>query len=515
MDTQKQNYTYKTRLGNTSSILGDFMQKKAIKKRGTQQEQERENPLNDNDQMALIMEIFSRCHNVKIDGQKELLLDLKDGHIQHIERNYKNFSTIIKITFRKVAKEGYEHINLPKLFEVIKTKNSYSFRTSKSIFNEKNQLVINEARKELINELKIDYNFNIQDIDPKEYNAIVHGINEHWQGLIPMILDHIVAGKFATDKKNLWLLVMADSNFGKSKLFNWLEPFGGSAFLDFKDLISDGISDKSPDEIEGKMCLVIDEVTSFHRKLFKIEDNLMIRPMRNHAIRIPINSRILLSADGGTFNNEYMDKQIINRVAVIDLRGKRTGELGSLSITHQYGRYKIALVMTHWLYTQIFNRLQEYRRLGHIERANKADNTIQDIFNLYKQQKEDFFEIVEKSLYEILPEPSNALDDYHANILGNAILYREDGYIIKRPQEIIPKILINYDKSLEYELGYKNLKQIEAKIGGFKIGSFKIDGKTIRGLFIPKNRIKDQKTLNTLDKVASIKNKAKKVTVNA
>jgi len=511
--TQKTNYTHKTRLGNTSSVIGDFMQKMAIKKRGTNQEDKRENPLKDKEQIALIMEIFSRCHNVKIDGQKEILLDLLDGQVQHIERNYKNFSTIIKITFRSVAKEGYENINLPKLFEVIKSKNSYSFRTSKSIFNERNQLVVNEARKELINELKINYNFNIGDIDKKSYDEIVSGINNHWRGLVPLILDHIVAGKFVSDKKNLWLLVMADSNFGKSKLFKWIEPFGGSVFMDFKDLVSDGISNKSPDEIEGKMCLVVDEVTSFHRKLFEVEDYLMIRPMRNHAVKIPINSRILLSADGGTFNNEYMDKQIVNRVAVVDLRGTNTGELGDLSITHKHGRYKIALVMTHWLYTEIFKRLQEYRSLDHIDRANKADNTIQEIFNRYKQKKSDFFEIVKASLYEILPEPSTALDDYHARILGEAIIYREDGYIIKRPQEIINKILINYDKSLEYELGYKNIKQIEAKISGFKIGSFKVDGKTVRGLFIPKNQ--DPKSLSTLDKVASIKSMAKKVTINA
>jgi hypothetical protein len=506
----KQEYTYKTRLGNTSSIIGDFMQERAIKKRNTNQQEEIKNPLDDKQQMTLIMSIFNRCHNVKIDGQKEILLDLLDGQVQHIERNYKNFSTIIKITFRKVSSEGYECINLPKLFEVIKTKNSYSFRTSKSIFNEKNQLVINEARKELINELKIKHNFNINDITKKEYDSIVHGIDEHWQGLIPLILDHIVAGKFVSDKKNLWLLVMADSNFGKSKLFKWIEPFGGSVFMDFKDLTSNDISNKSPDEIEGKMCLVIDEVTSFHRKLFEVEDYLMIRPMRNHAIKIPINSRILLSADGGTFNNEYMDKQIVNRVAVVDLRGKQTGELGDLSITHQHGRYKIALVMTHYLYTQIFNRLQEYRSLNHIERANKADKTIQEIFNRYKQKKNDFFQIVETSLYEILQESKEALDNYHYNILQDAIIFREDGYIIKRPQEIIPKILINYDKSLEYELGYKNIKQIESKISGFKIGSFKVDGKAVRGIFIPKSR--DPKTITLLDKVANIKAKAKKVT---
>jgi hypothetical protein len=232
----------------------------------------------------------------------------------------------------------------------------------------------------------------------------------------------------------------------------------------------------------------------------------MIRPMRNHAIKIPINSRILLSADGGTFNNDYMDKQITNRVAIIDIRGKTDKELGELDITKKYGRYKISLVMTHYLYKQILKRLTEYRELDHIKRADKADKTIDYIFNKYKQEKKDFFETVENSLQEILKEPKEALDSFHYNLLLDALIYKEDGYIIKRPQDIIPKILINYDKSLEYELGYKNIKQIEAKIDGYKISSFKIDGKTIRGLLIPK--VKNNNTNKNLSKINTIKEKA-------
>ncbi len=480
-----------TRLGITSSLLGDFSQQKAIFKRGTNQEDEKENPLTIDQQFSLITDIFNRCYNVKIDGQKEILLDLFNGKVQHIERNYKNFGTIIKMAFRPVSdSEGFECINLPKLFEVIKSKQVYSFRHSRSIFHEANRLVIDKEKNELISELKIDYDFNIKDIDKNVYSDVVNGINEHWRGLVPTVLNHIVSGKFVSDKKNIWLMIMADSNFGKSKLFKWLEPFGGAGFMKFDDLAGSGISDKSPDEIEGKMCLVIDEVTSFHRKLFEIENYLTVRPMRNHSINIPINSRILLSADGGTFNNEYMDKQIINRVAVIDLRGKDTKDLGDIPIVSKYGRYTIQLVMTHYLYMQIKKRLDAYNSMSHIERANKADKTIADIFEEHKQDKKDFFEIVEQSLYEILTEPKSALDDRTYDVLIGALVSCEtnslDGWIIKRPKDVIERILINYDKSLEYEMKYKTIKQLEAKIKGFKEGSFKIEGKTVRGLYIPR-----------------------------
>lgn len=478
-------------LENTSSLLGDFSQQKAIFKRGTNQEDVKENPLSIDSQFSLILDIFNRCYNVKIDGQKEILLDLFNGKVQHIERNYKNFGTIIKMAFRDVSdSDGFERINLPKLFEVIKSKQVYSFRHSRSIFHEVNKLVVDDEKNELISELKINYDFNISDIREDVYDNIVDEISTHWRGLLPTVLNHIVAGKFVPDKKNIWLLIMADSNFGKSKLFKWLEPFGGAGFIKFDDLTSSGISDKSPDEYEGKMCLVIDEVTSFHRKLFEIEDYLMVRPMRNHSIKVPINSRILLSADGGTFNNEYMDKQIINRVAVVDLRGKDTHDLGSLPIVKKYGRYTIQLVMTHYLYCEIKKRLNEYNNLSHIDRANKADKTISDIFKKHKQDRKDFFEIVEQSLYEILENPKETLDDKTYDVLKSALVLCDtnslDGWIIKRPKDVVERILVNYDKSLEYEMKYKTIKQLEAKIQGFKEGAFKPYGKTVRGLYIPR-----------------------------
>ncbi len=485
-----KNLSHTSLLGGTSSLLGDFSQRDAIFKRGTNQEDNKPNPLTIDQQFNLISDIFNRCYNVKIDGQKEILLDLFDGKIQHIERNYKNFGTIIKMAFRSISdSDGFECINIPKLFEVIKSKQVYSFRHSRSIFHEANRLVIDREKNELISELKIDYDFNISDIKKDTYQDIVKGISEHWKGLVPTILNHVVAGKFVSDKKNIWLMIMADSNFGKSKLFKWLEPFGGAGFMKFEDLAGSGISDKSPDEIEGKMCLVIDEVTSFHRKLFEIENYLTVRPMRNHSINISINSRILLSADGGTFNNEYMDKQIINRVAVVDLRGKDTRDLGDIPIVKKYGRYTIQLVMTHYLYSQIKLRLDEYNNLSHIDRANKADKTISDIFEEHKQDKKDFFEIVEQSLYEILENPKETLDDKTYDVLTSALIECDtnklDGWIIKRPKDVIERILINYDKSLEYEMKYKTIKQLEAKIKGFKEAQFKVNGNKIRGLYIP------------------------------
>ncbi|NOQ32522.1 MAG: hypothetical protein GQ570_15560 [Helicobacteraceae bacterium] len=491
-------------LFDTSSKIVDFTRKEAVKNKGKKTEDKKQNPLSIETQKLLILEIVNRCYSVKIDGQKEILFDLQNGNIQHIERNYKNFSTVMFMAFSDLSALGYETIDLQKLFEIIKTRTVYSYRESRSIFHKGNRLVIDTEKNELISELKIDYDFQQRGISPAVYSNIVDGISKHWNDLIPLIIDHIVAGRYVSDKKNIWLLIMAQSNFGKSKLFKWLEPFGGSAFINFDDLSKSGISDKSPEEFEGKMCLVIDEVRHFKRDLFEIEDYLTVRPMRNHSVKIPINSRILLSADGGTFNNEYMDKQIINRVAVIDLREKKTSDLGDLDISKEYGHYLIATVMRHYLYTQIIQRIDEYERLTNINRANKADKTIKDIFKRFKQDKKDFFQIVEHSLYEILEDVSNTLDTRTYQQVEEAITKVDNrnhkGWIILRPQDALNKMLINYDKSLEYEIAYKSISQIANSIDGFVLGAFTVDGKTKRGLYIPAPVRKIETIYETIDK---------------
>lgn len=498
-----------TLIPTTNSTYQDFTQSKAIQSRGTKGEDKKKNFLTIDQQISLIHDIFMRCYSVKVDGKKEILLDLKKGKVQYIERNYTNFSTLIKMTFREITdSKGFESVNLPKLFELIKSKKTYSFRKTSSIFLKDNVLKVDDKNEELVLELKQEHDFEVENINKAEYREIVSALHTHWLGNIPIILDHLVAGMYVTDKKSVWFLIMAKSDFGKSKLFKWVEEIGISAMVDFKDLIGSGITDISTDRVESKLCLVIDEVLSFHRALFKIEDYLPMRPMRQHTVNVNINSRYLLSADGGTFNNDYMDKQIMNRVCVLDMRKENTTSLGDLPVTKKYGKYKISIVMKHYIYKQVSKRIKEYEALSKFDRANKADETMSAIFEKFRQKKQDFFEIVSMYLYEILENPNETLDSREADILRDALVVDENrkGWVIKRPTKVVPQILENYASNLSYELEFKELSQIVDNLKGASLGSFAVreilfDGSkknvTHRGMFIPfpKEKIEEVKVV--------------------
>jgi len=501
--------------------LGEFIQQKAVYKRGTMAEKTIDNPLSLDKQLTLIKAIYERCYSIKIDNEKLIILDLRNGVKQNIERNYKNFGFVIKAVFKDTiyidTNEAYETINLPKLFEFIKNKDTYSYRESLSIFHNQNRLITYEDKKEIVLEKKLTYGFGIDTISKEAYSEIVSGINDHWQGFIPQILDYMIAGVYATDKKNLWVLILAKSNFGKSKLFKWCEPYGGTIFTDMEDLTrKNNISNLSPSDYEGKLFLTIDEVLYFDRGLYKIEGYLPVRPMHGTIQHVPINARFLLSADGGTFNDEFIETQTKNRVSIIDFRKYDTMELGELGITKKYGKATIALVMTHYLYTEQKKRLDEYEPLNGIERANKADKIVETTFNNNKSTKKDFFEVVEEYIYEIFNNPKDTLDSKAYDIFRDSVVGISTGWVLKRPNSTLKELLLSYDSNLKNELKYKKVPQIVDSIKGLKSFFKKLSGDTskTRGLYIPfkDNFDKSNEEKETEQGLSRLKNKYKAYT---
>ena len=503
--------------------LGEFTQSVAIYKRGTVAQKEIDNPLPLDKQLNLIKAIYDRCYSVKIDNEKLLILDLGNGVKQNIERNYKNFGTIIKSVFRDTIYsdngEKYETINLPKLFEFIKNKEVYSYRESLSIFHYENRLITHEDKKEIVLEKKLNYSFNIDGISKEAYDEVVKGINDHWRGFIPKILDYMIAGVYATDKKNLWVLILAKSNFGKSKLFKWCEPYGGTVFTDMEDLTrKNNINNLSPSDYEGKLFLTIDEVLYFDRGLYKIEDYLAVRPMHGTIQHVPINARFLLSADGGIFNDDFIETQTKNRVSIIDFRKYDTKELGDLPITKKYGKATIQQVMTHYLYTEQKKRLDEYEPLSFLERANKADKIIETVFKENKSTKKDFFEAVEEYIYEIFNNPKGALDSRTYDIFRDSVIKISTGWVLKRPASTLKEILLSYDKNLKREFEHKKVSQIIDSIEGFKKFHERLAGdkNKTRGLYIPfkDDFDKTDEEKETEEKISLLKNKYKRYNDN-
>jgi len=458
--------------------------------------------LDDDELVGLVHDIYNRCHIVTDGRSKEIILDNLNGKYQNLERNYTNFETVLLLTFRQkrvidgelafiglIESNGFFGVDLKKLFEVIKTKDVYGKMKSKSIFFKKDELYADHDQQLLTHRKKINYNFNIDSVDDADYHEIVDGVGKHWQGFLPTLLDHMVASIHAKDGKAKWLTIIWDSDKGKSKIFKFIENFSGAVFLKPKDVIQDGISDLSVESLTDKIAFVFDEQKTFPRDLFTIENSINIRPMMRHTIQVPIFGRYFLTAEGGVFDNEYLESQIRNRVGVKDLRNGDTTPFGKIAAARKHGETKIELVMTHWLYTQIKGRMDSYDKLNHLERLDKSQTSLKRIFEENKVKKDSWFDFAKKSLQSILANPKESLDSRTYQEFMDAYTVTEKGIYIARPATIVPMILISHDASMAYELKHKTVKEIAIK-SGWKLGSHyygEVGGKksSQNSLFIP------------------------------
>ena len=76
-------------------------------------------------QCELIYSIWSNCYSIVKEGKKEIILITNGSDVTNIERRYINFSAIIKTNYKMIAIDGFETINLPRLFYLIKSIDEY------------------------------------------------------------------------------------------------------------------------------------------------------------------------------------------------------------------------------------------------------------------------------------------------------------------------------------------------------------------------------------------------------
>jgi hypothetical protein len=442
--------------------------------------------LEDDGIIHLVTAIFERCHVVMVGKSEKILLDNGNGSFQLLEKNLKNFVANIVLSFRTLKSEdgeyyfhsplvngaGYTCIDLEMLFEVIKTKNPKIFTQSSSIFYKNNSIKV--TQDEVILETVYKYDFQIDGIEEDAYNFIVEDVSQHWQGNIKMILDHMVGSMYTVNKKALYMAILADSNFGKSKLFEWINNFNAIASVDQNDIVNTGnINNVSPDSIRGKLCLVFDESKYFNKKLYKVGAYVELRPMNSHSVKVPVHGKYFLTAEGGTFDNDFIDDQTDNRICMLDLRGRGSKELGQLASVEKYGETQIEIVMTHWLFTQILARINSYEAMDKFDALERGGKVVKEIFNAHRMDKKSLFTQIKENFLTIYVSGGvDTLDAHHQDMLVTSMGKTRDGdVLIFRATTVLKKLLLNFDSTMEHELKSRDIKEI-AKNLGWGYGSY-------------------------------------------
>ena len=143
MELINKNDTQLTILSNKNilEIVNVFTDKYSVFKRGTKQEDSKPNSLTEEQQLILIQNIINRVFNVHKGSKEFFLLDLGAGEIKYIEKNLKNFISILKIEFPQLYTfDDFENIKISELFEHLKSRKCYEFREYRSPFFDRSEL---------------------------------------------------------------------------------------------------------------------------------------------------------------------------------------------------------------------------------------------------------------------------------------------------------------------------------------------------------------------------------------
>jgi len=491
------------------SEIGNFTRKQAVSNPDTAKEfpYDKGN-IEIERQLEMIYKIYNSFYYVNHEGEKHLKY-ISSVNSLRIDRDFKHFSYAVKRLFSDLMLEDtYETIKLKELFEEIKLKPLMMYSEIESYFLSHSYINVVDNKVTLYKAKKISDVVNTSTISKEDKEEIIKRYKDHWRGYLPKILSWLTAYRYAVDKKSARLVILAESNFGKSKLFEWLEEFGEATFLNMEDFKKGGINDKSPDLYENKTALVLDEALSFPRKLYDISDYMYIRPMREKARKVPINAIVLLSRDGGSFNASHVDKQTANRITLIDFRGLDTKDL--LEVMTGYTKAVVKNVLVEYLYEEIKRRIESYEALSsNLERAEKAEEIISKVFktkdSINKDMKntKDFFDAVKEALEDIIENPRETLSSQAYNeVWRDSVVETENGIIIKRPATTIKKLVVDYDETLTNEMKYKDINQILSFLGIENKAHF-YNGRTIRGVMLRKAKVEEATTINKYDNIST------------
>jgi hypothetical protein len=163
------------------------------------------------------------------------------------------------------------------------------------------------------------------DVGPVWDPAIIDDYRQHFPEL-DSVIEFVVASRFALDRKQSHLWLLADSNWGKGFFMGVLQELGIVVEMSVKEIESvfEGKpAGRSPADFKRAMVLAIDEFKTVKSELKQLQSEITIAPKFQLTSRVEIFTKLYMSAENvGSLVGEYgVEDQFANRMSVIQGRG--------------------------------------------------------------------------------------------------------------------------------------------------------------------------------------------------
>ena len=261
--------------------------------------------------------------------------------------------------------------------------------------------------------------------------AIVDDYKKHFSGLDDF-LDFLLASRFGADRKKAYLWFRAESDWGKSWLFQGVL---GSLKLattitenELKQCYSGGASGFNADMFIHSWFLLVDEFKSAVSEIKNITHELTFSPKFQGQVTVPLYAKIFSSAENvRSLNNDGMvESQFANRFMFWTETGKLTER--ALFTNNQLF---YTSVMKTYVYEYLKKRADEYIALGESNAGNEANKVLNKIIKAKKVNTDSVEEVLLDRIKEFKEDFQNnmLLEKYWFEFKGDIYIQNKDKFI--------------------------------------------------------------------------------------
>jgi hypothetical protein len=297
--------------------------------------------------------------------------------------------------------------------------------------------------------------------------------------LIDEMLEYIVAGRFALDRKKAYLWMFAASDWGKGFLMGALTDLGLVVQMSVKEIeaVFEGKpAGRKPEDFKRAMILAVDEFKAVKSELKQLQSEIHLAPKFQLTARVEIFTKLFLSAEsvGSLVGENGVEDQFANRMSML------TGS-GTLNERDVYKADQSKYYRSVRAYVgQELNRLiADYIEQGREGAEKKADNYLNDFIGRhgldqhFERLSESYPAIAGQAIswmrstkilqtssgHEYLTYANKALDDYFSEHYGVS----EVGTLRRRKTEIMALMSEDGRGNASYRIHGRVVKALKLK----------------------------------------------------
>lgn len=319
--------------------------------------------------------------------------------------------------------------------------------------------------------------------DPK----VMKDYKKHFPQL-DMILDLMLAGRFGADRKECYLWMKAESNWGKSFLFGGvLQNMGITTFMkeqELKKAMSGEPSGLNAEDFSKSWLTVFEEFKGAVSELKDITHSLILAPKGQSRVEVDLYFKIFLSAENvnSLRGDSGAETQFANRFMMVDLKGS----LVRRKLYSEDQRHYLAVVRSY-VYNYLMKGIEEYIALGAEKCSVKANNVLQKFRKLHKLEAEDLMEAVNDRLVEYYTMIRGALDPKMGVTVTDKFKYGVEDSFIWKDGELY---CVNLGKAKEHlfdnMFGVTDVQKLNHKTSREVLGLMETQPKTVRLNKVPR-----------------------------